>query len=56
MKRIVHKASNFKEADQWDIEQQAKMTIDERLAAAKELKRRVYGMDVPDVREAERKK
>lgn len=56
MKHIVHKSSDFEEADRWDVEQQARMTAEERLAAAKKLKQRVYGTDVPDVREAERNK
>jgi len=56
MKRIVHKSKNYKDADWWDIKQQKEMTPEERQAAAKELKRRVYGENPPDVREAERSK
>jgi len=56
MKRIVHKSKNYEDAKWWDIKQQKEMTSEERQAAAKELKRRVYGENPPDVREAERSK
>lgn len=56
MKRIVHKSKNYEEADRWDKRQQKQMTPEERQAAAKELKRRVYGENPPDVRESERSK
>ena len=56
MEREAHKCTSFAEADRWDKEQQWKMTPDERLAAAKELRDRAYGTDAPDVREAERAK
>jgi len=56
MKRIVHKSKDYEEAERWDIKQQKEMTSQERQAAAKELKRRVYGENPPDVREAERSK
>jgi hypothetical protein len=51
---IVHVAIGFAAARAWEIEQELAMTPDERLDAARELKRRVYGTDAPDVREAER--
>ncbi len=50
IERIVHVAHSFEEADAWDREQQARMTPQERQAAARELKRRVYPDDAPDVR------
>jgi hypothetical protein len=56
MEREAHKSTSFAEAARWDREQQWSMTPDERLAAAKLLRDRVYGADVPDVREAERSK
>ncbi|MDZ7808231.1 MAG: hypothetical protein U5K71_14105 [Gracilimonas sp.] len=52
MKRIVHIAKNHKEAREWDIKQSTSMTPAERQAIAKELKNRVYGKEVPDVRQA----
>ncbi len=50
----VHIAKGFEEADQWDVQQQLAMTPEERQAAARELRRRVYGKDCPDIRESER--
>jgi len=51
MERIVNKAKNHTEAELWDILQQINMTPQERLDIASELRRRVYGEDVKDVRE-----
>jgi hypothetical protein len=51
MKRIFHKAKDFREAEEGDILQEVQMTPDERQEAAKELAKRVYGMDAPDFRE-----
>ena len=56
MKRVVHKARNFKEAQKWDIMQMIKMTPDERQKAARALKDRYYGRNRPDVRASERAK
>lgn len=50
----VHIARSHAEAADWDVRQQLAMTPDERQAAARELKRRVYGSDAPDVRESHR--
>jgi hypothetical protein len=50
MERIVHIAKSFKEAEEWDFQQNISMTPEERLEAAKELKERVYGKNSPDVR------
>lgn len=55
MKRVFHKAKNKKEAEEWDILQQISMTPDERLFVADQLKKRVYGERVPDVKEAHKK-
>jgi hypothetical protein len=48
---VVNVAKNFADAEQWDIKQQIEMTPNERMAIAKVLKDRVYGLDVRDVRE-----
>ena len=56
MKRIFHKAKDFREAEEWDILQEVRMTPDERQEAAKELVKRVYGTDAPDVREGHKKR
>jgi len=54
MDREVHKSRSFAEAERHDREQQWRMTPDERMQVAAELRERVYGADCPDVREAER--
>jgi len=54
MKRVIHIAKNFQQAEQWDIKQQTEMSAEERQAIATELKKRVYGSHPPDVREAPR--
>lgn len=56
MKRIVHKAKTFEEAEKWDILQQVRMTVKERQAAASALRKRVYGTEAPDVREVYKKR
>jgi hypothetical protein len=50
MERVVHKARRFSEADDWDVRQHLAMTPQERMAAARELKFRVYPGDSPDIR------
>jgi hypothetical protein len=50
MERVVHKAKGFKEAEEWDIEQQVSMTPEQRLRAAKELCDRFYPANAKDVR------
>ena len=50
MERVVHKANGFKEAEEWDIQQQVAMTPEQRLRAAKELRDRVYPADSKDIR------
>lgn len=56
MKKVVHKARNFKEAEEWDILQQIKLTSEERQDIALELRKRVYGEETPDVREVHQRK
>lgn len=51
MKRILHKSRSFKEAEEWDIQQQISMAPQKRLQAAKILRERVFGKNTPDVRE-----
>jgi hypothetical protein len=51
MEKIIHKTKSFDDADQWDIQQNASLSLEERLQAAQELKKRVYGGNCPDVRE-----
>ena len=55
MKRAFNKAKNKHEAEQWDILQNISMTPDERFYAAAEIKKRIYGKNNPDVREAPKK-
>lgn len=50
MERIVHKARDFREAAEWDVAQQVRMTPRERWQAARRLKERVYGRNTKDVR------
>jgi hypothetical protein len=56
MERIYKKSNSFKEAEEWDINQQLSMTSEERQAAAKELRERVYGPNPKDVKDSIRKK
>jgi len=49
---VVHKAQSFADADDWDVLQNIRMTPEERRRAARELRRRAYGNDCPDVRDA----
>ena len=56
MEKIINKSKTFEEAEHWDIFQQIEMTPEERQKAAAELRRRFYGDDAPDVKEAEKMK
>lgn len=56
MKRVVNISKNANEATNWDVQQQISMTPAKRQKAARILKERVYGKNVPDVKEAERSK
>ena len=46
----VHKSRSFREAQEWDVAQQLSMTPEKRREAARELQRRFYGLQCPDVR------
>jgi predicted metal-binding transcription factor (methanogenesis marker protein 9) len=50
MERILNKVKNNKEAEKWNILQQIKMSPEERMNVAKELKKKFYGNNPPDVR------
>jgi hypothetical protein len=54
IKRTVNKAKNDKEAEEWDTLQQVLMIPEERQQVAEELRKRAYGDNPPDVREAHR--
>ena len=51
MERVVHVSKSFREADEWDIQQQVSMTPQQRLDAAKVLRDRAYPPPTKDVRE-----
>ena len=53
---VGHRAHGFVEADAWDREQLAEVSLEERLRIAETLRRRVYGERAPDVRAAERQR
>lgn len=50
MEWIVNITKSKKEADEWDIQQQIKLTPEERQKIAKELKRRFYEENPSDVK------
>jgi hypothetical protein len=52
---VGHRAKGFADADAWDREQHARLSLDERLRIAKLLRRRAYGEDAPDVRRSHRR-
>ena len=54
MERVFNRSRNHKQAEQWDILQNVRMTPKQRQEAAKQLRYRVYGKDALDVREAHR--
>lgn len=54
MEPIVHKSQNFQEAEEYDIQQHAKMSPSDRQAAAKKLRERYFGENTPDVRASHR--
>jgi len=54
MNRTFNKAANHKEAELWDINQQIRMSPRQRKKVAKELKKRFYGRNNPDVRDSKR--
>ena len=56
MEKTVRIFTSFAEAEEYDIEQQITMTPSGRMAAARELKKRVYGTRTVDIRAWHRKK
>jgi hypothetical protein len=54
MERAFHKSRSFKDAEEWDVLQNVRMTPEERQTVASEIKKRVYGKEAPDVREVHR--
>jgi len=54
--RIVNVANGFREAREWEIQQELSMTASQRQRVAKALKERFYGKNAPDVREAQQKR
>jgi hypothetical protein len=51
MERVFRRFANFEEAEQHDIEYYIHLSVDQRQAIARVLKKRAYGDDVPDIRE-----
>ena len=54
MEPIVHKSSNFSEAEKYDIRQHTQMSPSERQAAAKKLRERYFGKNPPDIRDSQK--
>jgi hypothetical protein len=54
MDRVVFVAENHREAEEHDIRQNREKTPDERIAAFIELRHRLYGEDLIDIKEYER--
>jgi hypothetical protein len=50
--REVHISKSFREADEWTKSQYRQMTPAERIEAGRELQRRFFGTQQPDVRKA----
>ena len=55
MKPVCHKFSNHQEAEAQTVQDYKKMTAEERFQIVSILKKRVYGKNVPDVKEGTRK-
>ncbi len=51
MKRIINIFNDFKDAEKNNIFEEIAMTPEERLEAARILRERVYGSNVPDIRD-----
>jgi hypothetical protein len=47
----VKEGSNTQDAESREIQQEIKMTIDERQKIAKKIKQEYYGKNLPDVRD-----
>jgi hypothetical protein len=54
MERLAHKSTSHNAAAAWDRKQARELSVDERQAIARELKRRAFGTGCLDVREAAR--
>jgi hypothetical protein len=54
MDRVVNKPRDHDEARAWDIQQNASMTPEQRLRAARTLKDRAFPSDAKDVRDCHR--
>ena len=54
MERKVNIAKSHMDAEKWDIQQQIQMIPKERQMAAKELKKRFYGNNAPDIRSSKK--
>lgn len=50
VERVFNKAKNYDEALKWDILQQINMTPEQRQKVARELKRKFYGDNIPDIK------
>ena len=51
MERVGNKAKSFSEAEAWEKQQYQRMTPDERMRAARQIKNRLYPGKQMDVRE-----
>ena len=56
MERVVRKFSGFKESEQQDIHYYINLSVDEHQAIARELKRRAFGDNTPDIRQYRNRK
>jgi len=54
MERVCNKARTFEEAEEQDLLYYVRMTVDERQELAKELREKVYGEEVSDVRDVKK--
>ena len=52
MERIFKKFKSFKEQEESEISEYVRLTVDQRLAISRRLKKRAYGRRTPDVRES----
>ena len=51
MERVFRKFSAFKESEQQDIHYYINLSVNERQAIARELNRRAFGDNTPDIRQ-----
>jgi hypothetical protein len=56
MERVFNKSKDFKEAEEWDIMQNVRLTPEDRQKAAAELRQRVFGKTMPAMRRLRKKK